>query len=75
MNSLQKEDINTAILVLNTYLDEAHNRTKVKCNHREENVVKQYRACNPVSKRCMLCLNEKLVILENEGNNLLNKWS
>ena len=39
------------------------------------NVVKQYPAYNPVSKRCMLCLNEKLAILENEGNNLQNKRS
>ena len=37
------------------------------------NVVKQYRAYKPVSKRCMLYLNEKLAILKNEGNNLLNK--
>ena len=38
-------------------------------------VVNQYPAYNPVSKRCSLCLNEKLAILENEGNNLLNKRS
>ena len=39
------------------------------------NVVKQYPAYNPVSKGCMLCLNEKLAILENECNNLLNRRS
>ena len=38
------------------------------------NVVKQYPAYSPVSKRCMLyAIYEKLAILENEGNNLLIK--
>ena len=39
------------------------------------NVVKQYHVYNSVSKRCLLCLYEKLAILENEGINLLNKRS
>ena len=39
------------------------------------NAVKQYAAYNPVTKRCSLCLNEKLAILENVNNNLLNKRS
>ena len=38
-------------------------------------VIKQYPAYNQNNKRCMLCLNEKLAILEHEGENLLNKRS
>ena len=37
--------------------------------------VKQYPDYNPVNKRCLLCLNEKLKILENESGNLNNKRS
>ena len=39
------------------------------------NAVKQYPDYNPVNKRCLLCLNEKLKILENESGNLINKRS
>ena len=33
----------------------------------------QFSANNPQSKRCFPCLNEKLEILEDKENNLLNK--
>ena len=36
-------------------------------------IIKHHAAYNPVSKRCNLCLSEKLYILEHEGGNLLNK--
>ena len=35
----------------------------------------QFSAYNPQSKRCFLCLNEKLELLEDKENNLLNKKS
>ena len=35
----------------------------------------QFSAFNPQSKRCSLCLNVKLEILEDKENNLLNKNS
>ena len=38
-------------------------------------VKNQFSAYNPRSKRCYLCLNEKLEILEDKENNLLNKKS
>ena len=38
-------------------------------------IIKQYPAYNPSNKKCALCLNEKLAILEHKGNNLLNKRS
>ena len=38
-------------------------------------IIKQYPAYNPSNKKCTLCLNEKLAILEHKGNNLLNKRS
>ena len=36
-------------------------------------VKNQFSACNPQSKRCSLCLNETLEILEDKEKNLLNK--
>ena len=36
-------------------------------------IIKHCAAYNPVAKRCMLCLSEKLYIAEYEGGNLLNK--
>ena len=36
-------------------------------------IIKQYQTYTPASKKCMLCLNEKLEILEHNGNNILNK--
>ena len=38
-------------------------------------VVKQFPAYNPSSKRCSLCQNEKLAILEHKEKNILNKRS
>ena len=38
-------------------------------------ILKQHRAYDPVSRRCVLCLKEKLAILEHDGANLLNKRS
>ena len=38
-------------------------------------VIKQYAAYNQNTKRCPLCLNEKLAIIEHDGKNLLNKRS
>ena len=38
-------------------------------------VKNQFSVYNPQSKRCSLCLNEKLEILEDKENNLLNKKS
>ena len=38
-------------------------------------IIKQVKDYNPATKRCALCLAEKLSILEHEGNNLLNKRS
>ena len=38
-------------------------------------IVGQFQPYNPSTKRCQLCLNEKLEILEHEGPNLLNKRS
>ena len=35
----------------------------------------QFSACNPQPKRGSLCLNEKLELLEDKGNSLLNKTS
>ena len=35
----------------------------------------QFSEYNPQSKRCFLCLNEKLELLEDKENNLLNKKS
>ena len=40
--------------------------------HIEWDIVKHLAAYNPSSKRCQLCIGEKLYILENE-NSLLNK--
>ena len=36
-------------------------------------IIKHHAAYNPVSKRCNLCLSEKLYIAEYKGSNLLNK--
>ena len=36
-------------------------------------IIKHCAAYNPVAKRCILCLSEKLYIAEYEGGNLLNK--
>ena len=33
----------------------------------------QYNAYNPTLKKCNLCLNEKLVIIDDPDKNLLNK--
>ena len=41
----------------------------------EWQVLKQLNSYNPNTKRCALCVTEKLAILEHEGNNLLNKRS
>ena len=41
----------------------------------EWKIIKQVKDYNPATKRCALCLAEKLSILEHEGNNLLNKRS
>ena len=38
-------------------------------------IIKQYPSYNPATKRCILCLNEKLEILDNIGPNLLNQRS
>ena len=38
-------------------------------------IVRQHPDYNPASKRCALCLNEKLEILQHKGNNQLNKRS
>ena len=38
-------------------------------------IIKQYPSYNPVTKRCMLCLGEKMEILERSNENLLNKRS
>ena len=38
-------------------------------------LIKQYPAYNPITKRCILCLQEKIGILENDGPNQLNKRS
>ena len=38
-------------------------------------IIKQIPAYNPENKRCLLCLGEKIEILEREGPNLLNKRS
>ena len=38
-------------------------------------IVKQLPAYNPESKKCLLCLGEKIEILEREGDNLINKRS
>ena len=38
-------------------------------------IMKQYPAYNPANKKCSLCLNEKLAILEHRDDNLLNKRS
>ena len=38
-------------------------------------IVNQYRSYNPTTKRCNLCLHEKLEILENIGPNQLNQRS
>ena len=39
------------------------------------NILGQYPPYNPASKRCQLCLSEKLEILKHDGPNLLNKRS
>ena len=36
-------------------------------------IIKHQPGYNPISKRCRLCLSEKLHILEYKGDNLLNK--
>ena len=36
-------------------------------------IIKHCPAYNPISKRCTLCLSEKLHVAEYEGDNLLNK--
>ena len=38
-------------------------------------IIKQLPAYNPESKKCLLCLGEKIEILEREGDNLVNKRS
>ncbi len=38
-------------------------------------LIKQYPDYNPITKRCTLCLKEKLAILENEGPDQLNRRS
>ena len=38
-------------------------------------IIKQIPAYNPESKKCLLCLGEKIEILEREGENLVNKRS
>ena len=38
-------------------------------------ILSQHPPYNPATKRCLLCLNEKLEILENDGPNQLNKRS
>ena len=38
-------------------------------------IIKQLPAYNPESKKCQLCLGEKVEILEREGENLVNKRS
>ena len=38
-------------------------------------IISQHPPYNPSSKRCQLCLNEKLEILDHDGSNLLNKRS
>ena len=38
-------------------------------------IIRQHPNYNPTTKRCALCLNEKLEILQYEGNNQLNKRS
>ena len=38
-------------------------------------IIKQLPAYNPETKKCLLCLGEKIEILEREGENLLNKRS
>ena len=35
----------------------------------------QYKVCNPTLKKCNLCLNEKLTIIDDPDKNLLNKRS
>ena len=35
----------------------------------------QYKVCNPTLKKCNLCLNEKLMIIDDPDKNLLNKRS
>ena len=36
-------------------------------------IVRKCSSYNPISKRCYLCLNEKLEVASYQGNNLLNK--
>jgi hypothetical protein len=38
-------------------------------------IIKQHPSYSPSAKRCLLCLHEKLEILEHDGNNILNKRS
>ena len=38
-------------------------------------IIKQYRPYNPLTKRCTLCLKEKIAILDHNGENQLNKRS
>jgi hypothetical protein len=38
-------------------------------------LIKQFRPYDPLTKRCTLCLKEKIAILEHEGSNQLNKRS
>ena len=38
-------------------------------------IIKQYPPYNPITKRCILCIKEKIEILENLGPNQLNKRS
>ena len=49
---------------------------KIKEQNRQYNIkwsiVKHFPGYNPVSKRCMLCTNEKLDIAEYTGDNLIN---
>ena len=38
-------------------------------------ILGQYQPYNVNTKRCLLCLNEKLEIANYRGNNMLNKWT
>ena len=38
-------------------------------------IKRRYNSYNPISRRCNLCLNEKLEILDDQDKNLLNKRS
>ena len=38
-------------------------------------IKRRYNSYNPISRRCSLCLNEKLEVLDDQDKNLLNKRS